>query len=248
MFFFFLWVVTLIPNTISDNDEVEWTEKISIEGSCSMDNVRKHFQVNRTVVEIIVNLSWTTEEGWANLDMWIEGTDGYVVNASYSTEMPEVMKVREFPNRGRWTFVVVPTSCGTTGKANFTATIFLRNIILPDFEVSSLEIEAGKNITINLGSNYENVSYYFFDFGDGTDSGWIDQSSISKIYYSKGEYYPKAKVQYTDGTESDWVETGLIKVKGDEEPDLVLIALGSFLILILVTFLIFYTFKKRKSD
>jgi hypothetical protein len=247
IFLIMFWAVHLVPNAISDNNEIEWTEQINIDGSCSMDNVRKHIQVNRTVVEIIVNLSWVTENGWANLDMWIEGSDGYVVNASSSTEMPEVMRVREFPNRGRWTFVVVPTSCGTTGGANFTAMIVIRNIILPELEVSDTKTEIENNITMSINSSYENISHYFFDFGDGTDSGWINQSSILKIYNSEGHYYPKAKVQYSDGTESDWVEGGLIEVKGDEEPDLMLIAMVSFVILVAITFLVFFMFKKRKG-
>lgn len=242
-----LQILSLIPNASSDDNEIEWTEQISIEGNCRMDNVRKHLQVNRTVVEIIVILHWVTDNGWANLDISIEGSDGYVVNASSSTEMPEVMRVREFPNRGKWTFVVVPTSCGTTGGANFTANITLRNIVLPEFEVSDLETNAGNNITISINSSYENISNYFFDFGDDTDSGWINQSSISKIYNSEGEYYPKAKVKYSDGTESDWVEAGLIEVKGDEEPDLMLIAMVSFVILVVITFFMFFMFKKRKG-
>ncbi len=247
MLIIMLQTLFLIPNASSDNNEIEWTEQINIEGNCRMDNFRKHFQVNRTVVEIIVILHWITDDGWANLDISIEGSDGYVINASSSTEIPEVMRVREFPNRGKWTFVVVPTSCGTTGGANFTANITLRNIILPEFEVLALEMEAEKNITMNINSSYENVSQYFFDFGDGTDSGWINQSSISKIYNSEGQYYPKGKVQYSDSTESDWVEAGLIEVKGDEEHNLMLVGLVSLVLLILITVLVFFTFKKRKG-
>jgi hypothetical protein len=247
MLIIMLQTLHLIPITSSDNNEVDWTEHINIEGNCRMDNVRKHFQINKTVVEIIVILHWVTDDGWANLDISIEGSDGYVVNASFSTEMPEVMRVREFPNRGRWTFVVVPTSCGTTGGANFTANITLHNIVLPEFEVSDLETDAGNNITMSLSSSYENISHYYFDYGDDTNSGWINHSSISKIYNSSGQYYPKAKVQYYDGTESDWAEAGLIEVKGDEEPDLILVTLVSLVILILITVLAFFTFKKRKG-
>ncbi len=100
---------------------------------------------------------------------------------------------------------------------------------------------------MSLNSSYENVSQYFFDFGDGTDSGWINQPSISKIYNLEGHYYPKAKVQYSDGTESDWVRASLIEVKGDEEPDLMLVGTVTFVILVVITFSVFFTFKKRKG-
>lgn len=239
--------VHLIPNVSPDNNKIEWTEHINLEGSCSMDNVRTHFQVNRTVVEIIVNLSWITKEGYADLNMWIEDTDGNFANASSSTQMPEIMRVREFPNRGRWTLVVVPYACGSSGEANYTANITLRNIVLPELEVSAVEIETGNNVSMSINSTYENVSRYYFDFGDGTDSGWINNSSISKTYDSPGEYNPKAKVRYSDGTESDWVEGGLIEVTAEEEkPCLILWVVIWTGILTLAIFLISILYDKRK--
>ncbi|UCG69257.1 MAG: hypothetical protein JSV09_16010 [Thermoplasmata archaeon] len=248
MIFLVLHVMMFTPNVSSDDNEMEWNEYYNFKGSCSSDNVRYHFQVNKTVVEIIVNLAWTTEGSGANLDMWVEHSEGYVVNASDSISMPEVMQIREFPNRGRWTLVVVPISCGASGEANFTANITMRNIILPKFEISAHEIKPKDSVILNLNSSYENISLYLFDFGDGTDSGWINKSSQSKFYNSSGEYYTKAKVRYSDGTESDWVEAGLIEVIEDEEElNLLLVALVSLVILSIITVIVFFIFKKRKG-
>ncbi|UCE36394.1 MAG: PKD domain-containing protein [Thermoplasmata archaeon] len=236
------------PNVSSDENDIQWEEYVVFKGSCSEGNVRRHFQVNRTVVEIIVNLNWETEGGWADLDMLIEDVEGYVANASSTSQMPEFMRVREFPNRGRWTFVVVPVSCGSSGSANYTANITLRNIILPELEVSATRVESGKNVTLTIITSYENINSYYFDFGDETDSGWLKQSHVTKIYNKSGDYQPKARVRYSDGTESDLVEGETISVKSiGNEPDLLLIAVPYAIILAFITILAYFIFKKRKG-
>lgn len=243
-----LQLVHLIPNVNPDDDETKWVENLTFEGSCSMDNVYKRFQVNHTVVEIIVNLSWVTGVGWANLDMWVQDTNGNHVDASYSEQMPEIMNIRNFPNRGRWTVVITPKSCGSCGYANYTLNITMHNIILPDFEISNTQIEVKENVTMDITSIYENVSDYFFDFGDGTDSGWVVSNSTFKIYNKSGEYLPKAKVRYIDGTESDWVEAGSIEVKSEEkEPCLILWIIIWLGFLTLVIFLITILHDRKKE-
>jgi hypothetical protein len=245
---FILQIIFITPLSVSGNDEVEWVEELSVSGTCSTDNIRRHIQVNSTVVEIIVNLTWGVNSQGANLDMWIEHTQGFVVNASDSEDMPEVMRVSEFPNRGKWTLVIIPISCGSSGEAYFTANVSLRNIALPGFEISGTEIELGDNVTMTLSSQNQNVSQYFFDFGDGTDSGWIGQSSISRKYENSGEYLPKGKVQYSHGMESDWVEVGSIEIKDQKEDlDILLIAQVTLIIMIIITVLVFIIIKKRKG-
>ena len=223
-------------------------EQISVSGSCNTENIRRHIQVNSTVVEIIVTLTWEVNGTGANLDMQIWHTDGHVVNASDSEMMPEVMRVREFPTRGRWTFVIIPTSCGSSGEAHYTANITMRNIVLPKIEISDNEIEAGDNVTLSVSSSYENVSSYLFDFGDGADSEWIVQSTISRKYENPGEYTPMGKVRYSDGMESDWVEMGEIEVKSEKEDlDILFIAQVTAMILIIITVLVYIIIKKRKG-
>lgn len=238
----------LSTTVYADSNEIEWEEKIVITGSCQDDNIRRHIEVNRTAVEIIVNLTWDVEIGWADLNMWIEDTEGNFANASSSTDIPEIMVVREFKNRGRWTLVVVPYACGDGGAANFTANVTIRNIVLPELKISQAKIYSREQVNMSINSSYEQITHYFFDFGDDTDSDWINESSISKIYEKAGEYHPKAKVRYDDGTESDWVEAGAIEVEAIEsEPDLLRIAVPYAIILIFLTIMTFFIFKKRKG-
>jgi hypothetical protein len=242
-------LICFLPITVyADNNEIEWEEHIVITGNCQDDNVRRHIQVNRTAVEIIVNLTWDVENGWADLNMWIEDTESNFANASSSTDMPEIMKVSEFKNRGRWTLVVVPYACGDGGAANFTANVTIRNIVLPEFKVSATKIYSREQVNMSIDSSYEQITHYFFDFGDDTDSDWINKSSISKVYEKSGEYLPKAKVRYIDGTESDWVEVGSIEVEQiRSDPDLLRIAVPYAIILAFLTIMTYFIFKKRKG-
>lgn len=237
-----------IPMTTSAEEDVEWTEHVSVFGSCSTQNTRRHIQVNKTVVEIVVNLTWETNGTGANLDMWMEHFEGYVVNASDSYEMPEIMRISEFPNRGRWTLVVIPISCGSSGEAHFTANVTLRNIKLPRLEISETEIELGESVLLTVSSEFQNMTDYFFDYGNGKDSGWTQESSISIEYENSGEYSPRAKIRYSDGTESDWVEFGSVNVYHEiKEMDMLLMAQFTLVILILITILVFMIIKKRKG-
>lgn len=52
--------------------------------------------------------------------------------------------------------------------------------------------------------------YYLFDWGDGTDSGWLNPNESSEvceasyIWDEKGEYVIKVKVRDVYGMESEW--------------------------------------------
>jgi hypothetical protein len=158
------------------------------------------------------------------------------------------MRVSQFYNRGRWTLVIIPTSCGSSGEAHFTANVTLRNIVLPQLTVSENKMGIGEGITFNISSDYNNVSHYLFDYGDGTDSGWKQNSTISKEFEKSGEYIPRAKVRYSDGLESEWVESGTVAVQGnDDEVDMFLLAQLTFLVLMVITVLIYLIIKKRKG-
>jgi hypothetical protein len=56
----------------------------------------------------------------------------------------------------------------------------------------------------------QNQVYYLFDWGDGSDSGWIgpynsgDDGSASHSWNEQGDYEIKVKAKDTNGIESEW--------------------------------------------
>ncbi|MEM2704254.1 MAG: NosD domain-containing protein [Candidatus Bathyarchaeia archaeon] len=78
-----------------------------------------------------------------------------------------------------------------------------------------------QSVILDASASYDldgSVIAYWFDYGDGTNSGWVTNSKISKIYNNIGEYYVKVKVKDNDGSESDWSETIKIKVVASPDP------------------------------
>ncbi len=66
--------------------------------------------------------------------------------------------------------------------------------------------------------------YYKFDWGDGTDSGWVgpypsgDIGSASHIWDDEGDYYIKAIAMDENGDTSDWSYTSKINITEENEP------------------------------
>jgi PKD repeat protein len=243
----FLIVVSIIyiaPVANSQDGGAEWSEELFFEGSCSSGNVPHRFSVNDTVVEIDINISWPQGDG-SDLNFWIENSSGFNVDASESFNNPEIMKIRTISERGRWTLWLYPKSCGSSGQVNYTIRVTLRNIALPDLDVSTSQIEKGEKVTMNLSSQYEHITHYFIDFGDGTHSGWSLEPVHIKTYKEPGKYTPRAKVRYDDGLESEWVKADTIEVS--QGPNMVL-WIGFWLLLIgLLSFGVNLAYSKRKG-
>ncbi|MCG2827090.1 MAG: PKD domain-containing protein [Thermoplasmatales archaeon] len=70
-------------------------------------------------------------------------------------------------------------------------------------------IEVGDTITFN--ASHYNIKYYF-DFGDGTNSGWISNSTVNHIYTNSGQFIVRVKIMI-DGNESEWFDNVTITVR-----------------------------------
>ncbi len=66
------------------------------------------------------------------------------------------------------------------------------------------------------------VAFYYFDFGDGTNTGWTAESIVTHIYYSAGDYEASLQVQDNGGANSTNEATEQITVRGGEDLDVFL--------------------------
>ncbi len=72
------------------------------------------------------------------------------------------------------------------------------------------------NAIFNASYSYDPdgvVGSYFFDFGDGTDSGWITSHTTGHTYLDEGVYDITVKVRDDDGAESVWSTAVQIQVE-----------------------------------
>lgn len=81
-------------------------------------------------------------------------------------------------------------------------------------------VSAGTDLWFYGTNSYDpdgQVTAYFFDFGDGSNSGWLSSpaSSTSHHYEIQGQYLARLKVRDNDGLESNWCAPVDVTVVGD---------------------------------
>jgi len=88
--------------------------------------------------------------------------------------------------------------------------------------ISITSTKTSKDVVFNGEESYYaygEIEYYFFDFGDGENSGWITNSSVRHRYLATGEYNISLKVRAKNGVESNWSELQTIRVSNKKEID-----------------------------
>ncbi|MEM4601918.1 MAG: PKD domain-containing protein, partial [Desulfurococcaceae archaeon] len=72
---------------------------------------------------------------------------------------------------------------------------------------SATTIQTGDVVTFDASMSYDpegSTLIYFFDYGDGSNSGWVSSPRITHKYTAIGVFYAKVKVKDSQGLESDW--------------------------------------------
>ncbi len=93
----------------------------------------------------------------------------------------------------------------------------------PDKPYGKTVGEVGKYYTYSTQTTDPNDDdvYYFFDWGDGTDSGWLgpyasgETVSATHRWYNKGTYNVMVKAKDESGIESGWSEPLSVLISGD---------------------------------
>ncbi|MEM3341556.1 MAG: PKD domain-containing protein, partial [Thermoplasmata archaeon] len=74
--------------------------------------------------------------------------------------------------------------------------------------ISKNPVNVGEEIFLNASLSYDSdgtITGYFFDFGDGTTSGWIPQNIITHTYTMPGNYTLRLMVRDDDNATSGWI-------------------------------------------
>lgn len=110
--------------------------------------------------------------------------------------------------------------------------------------------KAGEEVLFDLSRTTDGmgVEEYFVDFGDGSDSGWVSNPSISHKYGSGGTYEVRIKARDSVGHES---EEKVLTIEISEDPDNTLLYLGlgaaAILVIVLLAILLAFALTKKKQ-
>lgn len=92
----------------------------------------------------------------------------------------------------------------------------------PKLEILMAEVDEGDAVAMDASDSVDpdgRVRQYFFDYGDGTDSGWVFSSSINHTYGQTGMFQVRLYVQDEAGAQSEEPAVVEVTVNAVEEDD-----------------------------
>jgi len=90
--------------------------------------------------------------------------------------------------------------------------------------------QVNENVRFDGSQSYDPdgyVRYYFYDYGNGQNSGWVLTNYVYFAYQQPGIYYARLKVKDNDGVESEWSQPVMINVSRQQPPNQIPVAILS---------------------
>ena len=111
---------------------------------------------------------------------------------------------------------------GTIGLPSYYSQIYIG---IPDYlrPVASLSasltvVKIGNGVTFDASNSEGNITGYFFDFDDGTNSGWRTEPVVAHVFLTSGTYNVSLKVRDND-IESNNIANVIITVTTDQSSE-----------------------------
>ncbi|WP_455392340.1 PKD domain-containing protein [[Eubacterium] cellulosolvens] len=118
-------------------------------------------------------------------------------------------------------FIYIDIDANLT-ELNKTNNSIFKQLIVISIPVAILELEPNRtftfeNILFNASRSYNEVvevgiEFYFYEFGDGTNSGWVPNNRFYHNYSDNGTYIARLKVRDSTFQESAWSAGGVLEI------------------------------------
>lgn len=119
--------------------------------------------------------------------------------------------------------------------------------------LSKSEVCVNEVVILNASESFDsigNITEYFFDFGDDTNSNWVELTFIEHRYANAGFYDVRVRVIDDDGEISDWSNVQTIEVREISDDFWLghhsVILIGSMLVLLILIVGATWVLKRRK--
>jgi hypothetical protein len=116
-----------------------------------------------------------------------------------------------------YTLNVTGTGGGVTRQQQVTLIVqAARALPVAKLSASPTVLKTGQTVDFDASGSYDpdgSVVSYFFDYGDGSNSGWISSSRVEHRYIKEmGLFQARVKVRDNHGIESDWSPSITIRI------------------------------------
>jgi PKD repeat protein len=144
-------------------------------------------------------------------------TSGWVLTpeVSHSFDTPGNFTVR----------LLVMDSQGAVSAKSALQTVWVREVVNspPHASFTLWPSKAGINTTVTLNASASAdkdgiVFRFLFDFGDGSDSGWVFNGVTTHTYAVAGNYTARVMVEDDAGARSNWSATHNLEILGNAPP------------------------------
>ena len=172
---------------------------------------------------VLTNLGPAPAKG-VTVDVWVDSLEtGYLGRSGELSLGPSDTAVARVP----WTAVsgwhqltarvVMPPGQNDSDQRNDEATtqVYVNSPPVALLWISDQRPDTGEWVDLSglQSTDDTRVTHYFFDFGDGTDSGWLSEANTSHAYAEKGTYQARLAVQDDAGATGDWSVPVPVKVR-----------------------------------
>ncbi len=195
-----------------------------------------------------ITLSWESSEGALDFDVYFDDSDGSTL---YTTTGGHSMRITGLEDGKVYYWTIVPKLDGKRGICVSGVWKFSvhRDAQLVAVKSSAGFVPVGTEVTFTAENlaGLELVEYYF-DFGDGTNSSWVNSTKVKHTYGKAGVYNVAVKARYSNGTETDWSDVAVVQVSESLGPSPIeTIAIG-VAIMVAVTVLVYLMLARRRKE
>lgn len=168
-----------------------------------------------------VKLQWSQTQDWlfTRYEVWKNESTEWKIVTQITDASTTTYTVTGLTSNHKYQFKIVDVDSISSAESNIISVTTKAQSSQPPTKpvarlIGTTSGYVNDVFSFDGSSSTGDIRYYYFEFGDGQDSGWISSSTTTHKYTSTGSYYVKLKVKdKSDQTSSSTTLSINVKAK-----------------------------------
>ncbi|MCK5773060.1 MAG: Ig-like domain repeat protein [Thermoplasmata archaeon] len=211
--------------------------------------IRLEFKVDTEIESTQYKVDALMGNGWYKEvpTITLTGEPGATIYYSWNDRVYERYMGALFPPEGEGMFTLTFYCMDDAGNREPERSITVNvDATAPESAMTYRTNDNWVNFNLSGSTDGVGVMYYFMDFGDGSDSGWVNTPLIQHEYLDKGDYTVEVKVKDEAGHESEVMEYP-ISLSGGQDIAILLMVLVLVVVVSIGAIALIAIYKHRHS-